>query len=983
MRIASWLLAIVGAGVLVWLLASGEGSDPSREAPTSETEAGGAGEAALHGNAPVGTTPEDAPEVTAPDATTVKNPLHASGLVVSPDHKPAAGVQIVAVVEGVEVGRTLTDDAGRFRLFVGPRPSTYQRGTLRLRKGGLGMDRSLFLYAQSPPELTHGTLMLKPIRSLRVRVTRDGEPAAGALVVATKKDAGRADPTTPPVRTDADGLAEIEGITESHVYVFAHVEGRGRGFGEVVLPREELFELALPPDRTITVRVTRGDTQAPVEGAEVHLAGKGSLPFPGGVGSLPRLPQILTDGTGTAVVSGMSAHHIWVVARAPGLQMTTNGMMVERVILQAGENEASVTLWPLRAVRFPISEQSIAIPADGTQLELRRYQPIHGYDTSEPQARVEDGHVVIEPFPPGFDVGHVVAPDGSWATWETKVDADLGEPVRFVPAYDVSVRLTWRDGSPAVGERLWLILSPRGRREFQTTDADGRVSFGRCHAKSAHVMWSPVDHGFGTSILNLNLTSDPGTPTVAIDRPIDIVVQLRQDGAPRLPDTYRLQVPDLSPGASPGRKRVVTARELSEDRDAGEIRFRWLPMPGGDAPLITIEPDGLPPVSGTPTKDAAGVWRTVIDLPKSTTLRVRVEPPEGGRYFLRLMKWHAERGQYFGSRESAAQRSGRRAIDGVHTYKGLEPGRYRIREHHTGIESEPFELVADGSTTDIALDLSGTVFVRGRVVVPEGESPAYARVHVADRHRGSASTMNPVRIKLDGTFEMRARRGERLRLAAFHPTLKLVGEPVEFVVGTDSPVVRLGVGPAIRFTVAGSDFTTAAPQEGMTPHVMGPVRVTVARSVMGLTHAHARTPLASKGRFRIGVDGPGTYVVRIEQHGRVPTLLEGVEIGDGVRDLGEVSLATGATVVVRLLKGKEPIPQHVSVQASLQGQSYSYTASGYQQEAGDPPVIRLAGVGPGTFQLVVKQMMVKRAALHESEFESDGSTTITIDAQLP
>ncbi len=243
--------------------------------------------------------------------------------------------------------------------------------------------------------------------------------------------------------------------------------------------------------------------------------------------------------------------------------------------------------------------------------------------------------------------------------------------------------------------------------------------------------------------------------------------------------------------------------------------------------------------------------------------------------------------------------------------------------------------------------------------------------------------MNPVRIKGDGSFEMRARRGERLRLAAFHPTLKLAGDPVEFVVGTDSPVVRLGAGPGLTFVVPDSDFSTAEPMEGMTPTVLGPVRVRVARSVMGLTHAHSRTAMASKGRFRIGVDKPGTYVVRIHQHGRVPILLESVVIGDSVKDLGEVALAEGATVIVRLRKGKEPIPQRVAAQASLQGAAFSYTASGYQQEAGDPPTIRVAGVGAGTFKLEIKQMMVKGPALHASEFESDGKTTITIDVQLP
>lgn len=817
--------------------------------------------------------------------------------------------------------------------------------------------------------------------ALTVRVLRRGEPVPDAEVVVGDALAGRERATLSTARTDAQGLARFQEVGGVKVGVFAAAPGMGRGYLEVALPRQDIVDVHMPDDRTVTIHVRRGDTQRPVAGAEVMLAGPGTMPFPRGTGCLPPLPEVRTDPSGNAVVSGLPQEQLWVVARAPRLAMKSNGLMVERVMLEPSKNETTVTLWPHRVVRFPIKTTGAGAPDDGTKLELRRYQPMEGYDQSEPGARIEDGHLVLEPFPPGFDWGHVISPQGTWALWKVPQGRDLGEAVEFRTIYDIRVRLLWKGGAPAADQILFVILEPRGEKARVRTDGEGSAVFPTCVAESAHVMWAPRERGSGVPIVRVNLVADPGETTVAINRPIDYEVCIRVNGEPCIPEDCQVYVRGMAPDRPPEELRWIVGG-LEEDAERGEVRFRWLPLPSGEASPVTIRAPGLPTAAATPVRGADGVWRATVELQATTTLRVRLGVPQGLRYYLNLERWRDELGRYVVPEDQAARQTRWNAVKDVHTFRGFPPGRYRLREHNSGITSEPFELVAGGEDLDMTFSLSAAVVVRGRVVVPEGENPAYATVRLADRVGGGVSRSNPVRVNQDGTYEFRAPAGERHRLVVKHPLLVPKDAPPEFVVGGAVPVIHLVAGPQLTFRIQGSDRTTPEPGAGMSAPQQPQVRVRMARPGEWKPEGYGRMTIAKNGVFRVGVPEPGTWDVRIEQHRLVPHVVRGVEVGQGPVDLGTVSLSEGATLTVRLFKGEQPFPKHPLVRATLVSEM-PYSTSSYNVEAGDPPFIKLSGLGRGRFRVVVSQLYVEDGDLSEHEVVSDGENDTTLDVRLP
>ncbi|MCC6383493.1 MAG: carboxypeptidase regulatory-like domain-containing protein, partial [Dehalococcoidia bacterium] len=460
--------------------------------------------------------------------------------------------------------------------------------------------------------------------------------------------------------------------------------GTGRAYREVRLPVEGVVELELPDDRSAAIHVKHGLTGAPVPGAEVYLGGGGTQPMPHGRGCLPPYPDLRTDTQGRLVVSGLPQGYVSVVARAPGLALRSNGMTVEGVFLKPDEGEATVTLFPYRAVRFPIVAADVGAPPQGAILEVRRYQPLSGYDVGEPLARVEDGQLVLAPFPPGFDRGHVVTPDGRWAMWTAPVDTDVGEPVAFRKIHDVRVKLLWKDGTPAAEQVLWVLLRPRGTSGKVRTAADGSGVFPRCVAETATLLWTPVEEGFGMPIGGVSLLTDPGLLTVTIDRPIDIVLRLLRAGTPGIPAGIQVRVPDLATG---GNRSL--GREIQEDATTGELRFRWLPMPDGSAPPVTLRADGVPEVTVRPERAADGVWRADAELAMGATLRVRVASPAGGRYWLQLERWDEIQQRWWSMHDHPAYVAGRQAVDGLHVMPGLPPGRYRLVEAYSNLASVP------------------------------------------------------------------------------------------------------------------------------------------------------------------------------------------------------------------------------------------------------------------------------------------------------
>ena len=776
--------------------------------------------------------------------------------------------------------------------------------------------------------------------------------------------------------TAADGRATFDGLVAKEVGLFAVASGTGRAFLKVRLPTDRVVPVPLPPDRTVVFTVVHGETQTPVPDAQVVVAGPGTARFPWLTGCVPPMAPIRTNEAGQAVVSGLPEGYLSAIARTTGLASRGSGMRIEGAFVKPDDTEATIAVYPYRALRYPIQDSAAGTPADGTPLILTRYQATRGWDEGEPRARIEDGHLVIEPFPPGHDWGHATTPDGRWASWGGMVQA--GSPISFVRAYDVVVRLSWRDGTPAANQWLSVRTSPRGSFAPRKTDAQGEVTFGPCIGTMAHVNWQSHAAGSGIKVADVNLQSDPGVVPCTIGRPQTVVVRTRIGGTPQLPTSYRLSVKD--PTTTPASQRGVTSRDRTEHPALGEVHFLWPLEADGAIPEVTLTPEGMPAVTRTPQRQADGRWVVEADIVPSTTLRVRVVAPEGGRYWLTIERWHEDRQRYVWQHDHPAMAGGREAQDGVHTFRGLPQGRYRAVDRRSQLSTQPLVLTPEGETLDVTLDLSSALAVPGRVVAPAGHTPAFARVRVEERTAGSASTANPLRVSKDGAFTFYGVRGVATRLVLDHPYMHSDPAVVEVTPGETTPTFRLVPGPAVTFRLAGyEDYTTEEPGRHSPPY-QGPVGVRVAKPRTPFAMRRRITPVARDGLFRLRVPAAGTWRVQVRRYGRRPWIFEDVVVGSGATDLGTLEARPTTTMTVRLLRGEKPIPPNVSVQATLKDEP-DVTAGSHELVPGDPPSIVLKNLEFGIYRVRV-QPLFSKDVLFETEIELDGSPR-TLDARLP
>jgi hypothetical protein len=960
------LLLVVG----IWALLLRGGEDTAGRAPDAEPRppAEDEGQPILKGQA----VPSDAEARSPLPDKEETDRLSIAGRILNERRFPVAGAVVVTKSVDGEIDRAVSGEDGRFVIGRGARPTSPTWRWLEATANEGAARLLLYIKPDAAPQYDYGPIVLRPRRSLQIRVTHGGAAVSGAEVIVTDAESLLRVAELGRMRTDDHGVALLDGIVAERVRAFAWAPGYGRAVGECAMPRDgNPLELALPPDRTLRVHVRKAGSEVPVADAEVWIAGAGTSGIArGGSGCLPPLPPLRTDAAGNVAVSGLPEGHLTVVARAPGFALPSDGLQPRRVGAAPDQEEVTVELQPYRTLRFPIADGSAGAPPNGTELELKRYQPLPGYDEPGTAARVEDAHVVIDWFPPGGGWGRVEAPDGRWAEWRTKYRSNLGDPVVFHHPRDVDVRLRFTDGMPAV-----------------KTDSEGRAFFPACIGGSATVMWSPVAHGFGTPLARVDLQSPPGPTEVRLAKPVDLAIRIVVDGVPRLPATYTVRVPDTDP-VRLRRPREVTDQEYEEDPDAAEIRFRWIPITEGEAPEVTVEAEGYPPATVVPARSDDGIWRGRAELAASAALLVRVDVSEGVRHYLKVERWDEEKQAFTWDPRDPALRSGAKVDEGVYRYEGLRPGRYRLREHFTGTTTAPFDLRPGAGMIEVPFDLTTVVEVAGRVVAPDGEEPAFARVRV---RAADDDEPQEVRVNVDGGFTHRALRGQRLRFSVEHPVLQPapIGGTVEIVAGGEGPVLHLVAAPQIAFRVEGFDYSTPKPD----PRIVsvsagggGPVRVRLAAAgASDPQGAPSRVPLAENGRFRLAVPKAGTWTMSVFMQGHVPLVVPSVEVpAAGVKDLGTLTLSEGALLTIRLHSASGKTPPWLHTQATHLGEP-AYTANAMRVESGDPPVVKVYGLGPGRFRVKVMSPPGPGAGTPalDREIDSDGSTPITLDLNLP
>ena len=999
-RVALALVILVGALVALWASASNDSAPPRARAQLEDDQLGAELDAGVPGMPSVdGATPsssDSGPPGTTPPA---REEITARGRVIDDRRVPLPGAVVRVERGGTHIASAVTDAEGAFAVCLGPKPLADSRALLHATLGSRGARVSIYLQRRAPTRFRLRPVVLRPSQALAVHVEADGQPRPGATVVLMGADEFGTFTRVAQGVTGPNGEWQAPSVFAEKVRAFAHAPGRGRGMSAGSLPADQdRLVVALPPDRTLDVYVTHATTGEPVAGAEVFARGKWGQRTPLGAGCLPDLPPQVSDASGRVRIAGLPLGPLDVVARSRSARLRSTGTGLERVVAGPDDTRVELRLHPERVLRFPIAESTAGAPADGTPLEVVCYQLAPGDGGDGITARVTDDHVVIGGFPPGFDWGHVVAPDGRWAAFRALLpdsDAALAD-VFFRHARDVRVRLSGKSGQPLAGEWLRLHVSPRGRGKPQRTDEEGVCTWPRLVGKRAIVLWTPTEDGFGTPIAEVDLHSPADTTRVTIDAPFDVRLAVTVDGESALPPAYAVRVPFVEPSGG-SHMRDLQDAEVEEDAGTGTLLFRYLGPPGGAAPVVSVTSPGYRPITPGLERREDGTWHGVAVLEQATAVTVRVTPPQYSRWHAMLERFDATSERFAADPSDPTMRPTRGKTREVQRYEGLAPGRYRLRELVTGHTSSPFEVSAGREALEVVFDLSVLLKVTGRVFVPEGEDATFARVLVDwGRSEPGQLPKPPVAVAADGSFHYFAREGRRLALRVTHPLLQAAADAAtqSVVTGGAPPEFRLERGSEIRFRVAGSDETTVAapPRIGNAPRFRSPARVRMAPDSAGLGEADARLALGKAGSFRIAVVQPGRMSLRIEIEGHVPIDFDSVQIKEGVNDLGTLQFEVGAQVRLRLLVKKTQSPAFVQASAALVGEA-SYTQKAWKVEPGDPAYVLIKGLGAGQFRVslalttprgrTAPEGLPTKEAPFERVVESDGKSEIVVDVPLP
>ncbi len=928
---------------------------------------------------------------TEPDNVAPENALIAKGRVLDEARRPVASATIVARYKSDIVGRTKSKQDGTYELPTRPPVTGLAQVSVRASHDGRVARASFFAgNSISVPFTTNerkvAELILSRGQRLELRVVHAGKPIANAAVYARERRNASQTVGGAPIaapHTDTHGKTAFELVSGEIVDVFIAASGYGRAHQQIALPADGVIDVELPLDRVVTVNVVHGASGEPVADAEVCIAGQGTMPPPRGIGCLPPMTPITTGEDGKAVIHGAPPTHIWVVARAPKLAMLNSGWSVERAILQKGENEITVKLYEYETLRFPIGESKVAPPANGTALKLVQYQALHGYYRSTPKARVEDGHVVIDDFPPGHDWGHVEAPNGTWAMWRIPPRGKPVAPIAFRHTCNLTVHAAWPDGSPARDVRMRLHTQPRGAHGPSVTNEQGTVTFERLCADSAVVWWNLHDEShIGIPVGTIALAGKQVSMNVTLHRLSSADVFVTIDGVPRLPSSCRLMAPPLQ-----GSRLVWVIPEfMTEAPSEGRMTFKWPLNRDQSGHRVKLTALGYAEVEATLTKQEGDRWRADIALHSTSTLRVVMKRNEDLKGWLKVERWNERHHTFESLYDDPAFRAGNRPVNGVYTFRGFKPGRYRLVEALSSIHSDEFELVAGSKPVEIIFDVTAATKVMGRVTVPGGHRAAFARVQVAGRKSGRVSSSNPVRVAKDGSFELHARRGETLNLVAHHPVLSMRHPHQAYKVGSGEAVLNLTAGPTVSFQVNGSDYTSPDPDPRSSGGRLTDISVRFTKSLADLkeeiaTQRRATQTIASNGRYKCKAPEPGRWSMVVYRYGDVPYVKRDIDIKAGETDLGTIDISKGATLKITFEKGEKPLPSAIFIRAEHLGVPH-YQTSGMARPAGTHPGGTVTGLGEGRFRLKFIEMS-KRDAIHTQEIDSDGTSTIKLSVRLP
>ncbi len=887
------------------------------------------------------------------------------GRVVDQRRLPIADAAVQLRIGAGTPLRATTDADGIYRFPLSLRRGVpARRGALVARRKGYGAGTGMVWLRAAGAEAV-AAIVLEPAHPLRVRVEVDGKPSAFATVAVARRAGGSLTPLASG-SSDSAGIAGFDGLAAGLYEVLATLPGRGRGTQKVRLPQAQgdVAVVALGSERYLDVIVEDARTRRPVSGATVTIGDKLTLPAPNGPGYLPSLPTLSTNAQGRVSVRGLGeAETIYANAEAPGYAVSVwwqaHGQRAD-----PGVNEIRVRLQRQRTVTFPIYEGEGGVPADGTALRVDAANRGSTTASGNAHGRIEGSYAIVEGLPQAALAGVLVAPDGRQARFRAPVGVDAGGAIEFLAARSVRVRVVEPDGTAVAG--LGVRLNPldgTGQVEPATTDADGVAVFERVAATKAGVHVRSGDSPWGGPLLGrLDLEDGQEQYELELEASVGFRLLLRIDGEPALPAYYTLVVAG----------QRVPLDEVVEDAQAGTLEVNVRPPPGDGPITVTLHATGYLPERLELDSRNAGGSPIELDLKRAGELVARVVPPADGQYSLALQRYSAatKRWVAFVSAPGPGLRP-EPAGDGIHRYPGLDAGRYRVVEARSGYESRAVDVRLGMAPAEVAVDLSTSVQITGRVTAPAGTSLTRARVLVEGRDDPS-NGWTGARVGGDGVYRLRALAGQTLRLRVTHPTLSAAarGGSATVVAGGKGPELRLEAGAQATFRVAG--LASGSVGTASIAGTGGGVEVKLYKGAVGAELVLSVQPERAAGTYTFGGYTPGTYTLWIA-HGtqHPPTIRAGVSLAAGLTDLGTITPAQGTTLILELAGGAGSSPTGIWASVTALGTpSYARSASG----GPDGSVLTVPGLGKGSFRVLVRASSARGTrVLHDGTVRLDGT----------
>lgn len=994
--VAAGLLAIVGT--LLWIgQRRGAGVEPG-DAPTTSTNVAAApaprsidlaARPTAHDD---GDVPPPRPRGRSGPKGSGSGTLTVVGRALSEAGEPIAKPVVEAVVpDGIYVDG-VGDDDGTFAL---PVFLAYGHGALHAflearaadgrlaRKEFVIRDDRRFNGWSHRTRLDVGDLVLRAPLHLDVVV----ESPAGTPVVA-EVYAAHADPAWAVARvvaaTGKDGRGRLVGLTAEPHRIVAVAPGYGR-VGTTATPGEPdaaPVRLVLRAERRIDVTVIDDDQQQPSARAEVEVLGLVDVSRPlGFVALVPAVAIAVTDTTGHAVLEGFGADdEVALTARdeeaskesrrgprpATGATLVTRGQSF--VVVPRGETAITLHLSSRRTVEWPVTAAEVPVPPDGTVIRLVNPagSGLRGDDLPT-EGRMVNGRLVVEGCPTSLYYGEARTPDDAVARLYAEPQRAVGEPIRFERGRRVEVILKHPDGSPAVGFRIQFRQEGNNPVGNAVTDADGRAVldgqqgwFRTAWLDEGESPWAAAPLG------SADLRKSDGLIEAVLPAMREAIVRLVADTPIDLPNVFV---------AVNGPNATVLARDPARN----ELRIRWRPHAAtelghapGRKPGLEVTASGfLPATEEIPDGELPVVS---VELHRSAALTVALLPPKPAMLVM-LQRYSAETRRWTTVAESDVGGAYRFGIsdDGRGVISRIEPGRYRWVHALSGSVSAPVD-VAGGGSVESTLDLTKVAVVKGRVLGPSEEPMrgiGVLRIGDPDvpgwqlhsgRRTGSytdAEGRFEIRVPGNGPVRLTTERGSSVPAPA--------DGDIEVTGGRDDVVLRVvrGASAVVRFNRELSSDPS-------------PQRVLLFRGEPVVESAFAAPGLLEGPRLRFSGFVPGRYTVWIDSAPYAPTVLRGVDLRDGENDLGQVTVSSGTTVVLKVLTKEGALPPMLEFLGSSVEQPNGAPMY-FRRSQSSGTDVRLTGFAAGRIRVYTWAQGVPRGIDRTLDVDGTGEVQLELD----